>query len=229
MSEPYTIKQLGPLRKVIAAHMSEAKRTIPHFRVAMDIVMDRLLAARAKLNSEHPHGRVSVNDCLLKACGLALMRHPDVNSQLVDDRIHQCWQADISVVVAIEGGLATPVVRAADRKSLQEIAAETTELIRRATAGQLKMHEIVGGSFSVSNLGAYDIKQFDAIINPPQCAILAVGRAKPTAVATQDGEIRVATVMRATLSADHRVIDGATAAAFLTTLQGLLERPQEII
>lgn len=228
MAEAYTAVPLSPLRKAIAARMTEAAQNIPHFRVVVDIELDRLLAWREQINAAEPRVKVSINDCLIKACAAALMEHPAVNCQFMGEAIHQYHSADISVVVAVEGGLATPVVRSADRKSVREIATEVTGLAARALARQLKMEEIMGGSFSISNLGGFGVEQFDAIINPPQCAILAVGRAKRRVVVRDDGESQIATVLKATLSVDHRAIDGAVAAQFLGTLRRLIEAPDRL-
>jgi len=227
MAELYDAVPLSPLRKVIAARMSEAKRTIPHFRLVADMELDALLTSRAHAN-EGTDVKISVNDCLIKACATTLIAHPRINSQFVDSVEHRYRQADISIVVAVDGGLSTPVIRQADKKTVREIAAEAKDLATRAAAGQLKMAEITGGSFSISNLGGYDVEQFDAIINAPQCAILALGRAKPRPVVGTSRELRVATVLRATLSVDHRVIDGTTGAAFLSSLRQAVENPQAI-
>jgi pyruvate dehydrogenase E2 component (dihydrolipoamide acetyltransferase) len=228
MAEPYRAVQLTPLRKIIAARMTEAKRTIPHFRVMIDVELDALLALRGQVNAAQPEAKVSVNDCLVKAAAAALMEHPGINCQLVGDEIHQYHEADISVVIAVEGGLSTPVIRHANRKTVQDIAMEVKTLAARAAKGQLKMNEIVGGSFSISNLGGYGVEQFDAIINPPQCAILAVGCAKRRMIVNDSDETRIATVLRATLSVDHRAIDGVSAAAFLETLRQTLQQPQAL-
>src|SRR6266404_316898 len=187
MGDPYTIIPLTRLRKVIGARMSEAARTIPHYRLIVDAEVDALLRLRQQLNAELPERRVTVNDCLIKACAFALMEHPAVNSQFVNQALHQYCDADISVIMAVEGGLATPVIRGANQKTVHEIAAAVKDLAGRAGAGQLRMEEILGGSFSISNLGGYGIEQFDAIINPPQCAILAVGQVAPR-VTVSDGE-----------------------------------------
>lgn len=229
MAGRYEVKPLLPLRKAVAARMIEAASTIPHFHLVADIKVDQLFALRAKLNgSLAADTKISVNDCMIKACASALMEHPIVNAQLVGHEVRQYHDADISVVVAVEGGLSTPVIRHANRKSLQEISAEVKALAVRAAAGQLKMSEIVGGSFSISNLGGYGVEQFDAIINPPQCAILAVGCARRRVIATDSGDVGVVTMLRATLSVDHRAIDGAVGAAFLSTLQQLLEQPRDL-
>ena len=228
MTEPYTTIPLTPLRKIIAARMTEAKQTIPHFRMVADIEMDKLLALRRQFNADNPNNKVSVNDFIIKACATALMEKPEINIQLVDDDIYQYHRADISVVIAVEGGLSTPIVRNADNKNLQDIASEVKGLATRAAAGQLKMDEIAGGSFSISNLGMYDIDQFDAIINPPQCAILAVGGTKLQPV-VKNGEIGTATVMRVQLSLDHRAIDGVTGATFLSVLREQLQNPERLL
>lgn len=224
----YHVIPLTPLRKVIAARMTEAKQTIPHFRVAADIEMDALLALRKQVNAENSDHKVSVNDFIIKACATALMEHPAINIQLVNDEIHQYRQADISVVIAVDGGLSTPVIRNANNKSLLEIASEVKSVAARAAQGQLKMDEILGGSFSISNLGMFGIDQFDAIINPPQGAILAVGGAIPQPI-VKDGMITTATIMRVNLSLDHRAIDGAIGAQFLATLRKILENPEALL
>lgn len=228
MSAPYVAIPLSQLRKVIAARMTQAKQTIPHFRLLADIELDALLAQRNALNAVNPELKISVNDCIIKACARALMRNNAVNIQLVESEVHQYRDADISVVVAVEGGLATPVIRAANRKTVIEISKEVRVLTARARAKQLSISEIIGGTFSVSNLGSYGVDQFDAIINPPQCAILAVARAKARVVVSEEGDIRVATVLRATLSVDHRVIDGAVGAQFMDALRQEIESPGAI-
>jgi len=228
MAEGYTVVSLSPLRKVIAARMTEATRTIPHFRLVADMEVDALLTLREEMNVVHPEAKVSLNDCLIKACASALVEHPVVNSQLVGNDVHRFHQADISIVMAIEGGLSTPVIRQANKKSVRDIAKEAKALASRAAKGQLKMEEITGGSFSVSNLGMYGVDQFDAIINPPQCAILAIGCTKPHFVVSPEREARIATLLRVTLSVDHRALDGATAAAFLTSLRRRVEQPGQL-
>lgn len=228
MAESYTATPLSALRKVIAARMTEATRTIPHFRLVSDLSMDALLALRAQANANNPTSKLSINDCLIKACAAALAQHPALNIQLVGDDVHTYHDADISVVIAVEGGLATPVIRGANRKSLWEIAAEVKHLTDRAMRKQLRMEEILGGSFTISNLGAYGVDEFDAIINPPQCAILALGRVGPRMVVSEEGSASIASVLRATLSVDHRVIDGTTGALFLATLRQTVEQPSAL-
>jgi pyruvate dehydrogenase E2 component (dihydrolipoamide acetyltransferase) len=227
MSEPFTPLPLTPIRKVIAARMTEAHQSIPHFRVTMDIEVDALIGLRAALRARNPEAELSLNDLLIKGCAESLMEVPAVNVQWAQTQIHQFHNADISVVMALEGGgLSTPIVRNANTRSVWEIAREVRELTQRAAKNAHRMEEVFGGSFSISNLGRYGVDQFDAIINAPQCAILAVGAAQPRALVTADRTVRVATVMRATLSVDHRAIDGATAATFLAALRRRLEQPQ---
>lgn len=222
------VKALTPLRKIIAARMTEAKQTIPHYRVTMAICMDAVIAARTKLNVANPSQKVSLNDFVIKACANALMAMPEMNCQFVGGEIHQYSQADISIVVAVDGGLSTPVLREANNKSLQKISSEVKVLADRAAQGKLKRSEISGGTFSISNLGGYDVDQFDAIINPPQCAILALGVAKKIPVVT-DGKLSIATMMNVSLSLDHRVIDGAIGAQFLSILYEQLQHPSGLL
>ena len=228
MSENYLVRALSPMRKVIAARMSEAKRTIPHFRLKADIEVDALLARRAALRQMRPDLPLSLNDLLIKACAQALMDVPEVNVQWAENELHQFGSADISVVTAVDGGLVTPIVRGAQARSVWQIASEVKDLAARAARNQLKMPEIVGGSFSLSNLGMHGVDEFDAVINPPQCAILAIGAARARCVVSAEREPRVATVMRVTLSADHRAIDGVGGARFLAALKRRIESPREI-
>jgi pyruvate dehydrogenase E2 component (dihydrolipoamide acetyltransferase) len=229
MAEAYTVVALSPIRKVIAARMSEANRTIPHFRLSTDLELDALLALRKDLQMHRPDANLSLNDLLIKVCATALMDAPAINIQWAEKEIHQYGSADISVVTALAGGgLSTPIIRSADSKSIWEISREMKELASRAAKHALKVEEIAGGSFSLSNLGMYGIDQFDAIINPPQCAILAVGAAKPRMVVLPERKTRIATLLRVTLSVDHRAIDGATGAAFLSALRHRVEQPEHL-
>lgn len=228
MDDEYAVAPLTPLRKIIAARMAEAKRTIPHFRLTRAIQVDALLQARTQLVEQRPDEPLSLNDLLIKACATALLDVPDVNIQWVDGSIRRYRAADISVVVAVPGGLSTPIVRNADTKPLRQIAGEMRDLTSRATTNALRMDEIQGGSFSISNLGMHGVDQFDAIINPPQCAILALGRARECCVVV-DRQITIATVMQATLSVDHRALDGAVAARFLAALSERIARPAHLI
>jgi len=228
MSKDYLVRPLSPMRKVIGARMSEAKRAIPHFRLKAEIEVDELLAQRNELHQSRAGSTLSLNDLFIKACAQALMDVPEVNVQWADDELHQFASADISIVTAVEGGLTTPIVRKAESKSIWQISSEVKELTARAARNELRMQEILGGSFSISNLGMYGVDEFDAIINPPQCAILAIGAASSRCVASRDRTPRVATVMRVTLSADHRAIDGILAARFLTAFKSRIEAPDQI-
>ena len=217
------------MRKVIARRLAESKQNVPHFYLTVDIELDKLLALRAELNGKSPKDgpgafKLSVNDLVIKACGVALRRHPGVNASWTDEAIIQYDEVDISVAVAIPDGLITPIVKSADRLGLAGISNAMKDLASRAKAGKLKPEEFQGGGFSISNLGMYGIKDFCAIINPPQAAILAVGAGEKRAVVKGD-EIKIATVMSVTLSTDHRVVDGALGAEFLQTLKALIEEP----
>ena len=212
---PLRRERLTSMRATIARRLGESKQTIPHYRVAIDLDADALLARRRSLADAGV--KVSVNDLLLEAVARALLRHPRVNAQFDGNEVLEFGQADIAVAVATDSGLITPVIRAADAKPVERLAAESRELAERARAGKLTREEITGGTFTVSNLGMYGIKSFDAIVNPPQVAILAVGAAEARPV-VRDGALAVATRMTVTLSSDHRVVDGAAAAAFLATL-----------
>jgi pyruvate dehydrogenase E2 component (dihydrolipoamide acetyltransferase) len=219
---------LTQMRRTIGTRMTEAKRTIPHFRLVADMEVDRLLEWRQELLASGPAPKVSMTDILIKLCAMALMDEPAVNIQWAETEIRQFATADIAIVMAVEGGVSTPVIRHANLKSVAEIAQEARELAGRARSRTLKMNEIVGGSFSISNLGMFGIDQFDAVINAPQCAILALGAAKPRVVAAPERGTRVATVMTATLSCDHRAIDGVTGARFLTALRARIESRDQL-
>ena len=218
-STPLRRERLTSMRATIARRLGESKQTIPHYRVSIDLDADALLARRRALADKGV--RVSVNDLLLEAVARALVRHPRVNAQFDGNEVLEFGQADVAVAVATDSGLITPVIRAADGKPVERLAAESRDLAARARAGKLTREEITGGTFTVSNLGMYGIKSFDAIINPPQVAILAVGAAEPRPV-VRDGALAVGTRMTVTLSSDHRVVDGAAAAAFLATLAALV-------
>jgi len=217
---------MSGMRRTIAARLQASKQTIPHYRVYMDVQLDNLLALRKQINRADPGINVSVNDGLIKAVAMTLVRTPEVNVQFdeASQIIRRFRNADISVAVAIDEGLITPIVKAANTKTLTQISGEMLELATKAKAGTLRPEEFQGGSFSISNLGMYGVKQFDAIINPPQCAILAVGGGEQRSVVT-DGEPGVATVATLSLSCDHRVIDGALAAQFLQRLKRFIETP----
>ena len=214
------------MRKVIAQRLQEAKREVPHFYLTVECAVDALLETRAQLNARSDDYTLSVNDFVIRAAALALRKVPAANASWVDGALRQYASADVSVAVAIEDGLVTPIVRNADGKGLAEISAEVKELAGRARAKPMGLapEEYQGGTFSVSNLGMYGIKEFSAIINPPQSMILAVGIAEQRPV-VKDGALAVATMMSCTLSVDHRVVDGALGARFLQAFKGLIEDP----
>ena len=219
---------ISGMRKTIAARLQASKQTAPHFRVHIDAEIDALLEVRKQINNSNTNAKVSVNDFIVKACASALMKVPAINVQFDGEQLSYFSNADISVAVAIDDGLITPIVTDANHKGLVEISNTTRDLATRAKLGRLKPEEFQGGSFCISNLGMYGIKQFDAIINPPQGAILAVGAGEQRPV-VKDGELAVATVMSLTLSSDHRIIDGAVAAQFMSVLKGYLEQPATML
>ncbi len=216
---------LNGMRKTIAARLTEAKQTVPHFYLRRDIQIDALLSFRSDLNKQLESRRVklSVNDFIIKACALALQSVPDANAVWAGDRILKLKPSDVAV--AIEGGLFTPVLQDADTKSLSTLSAQMKDLATRARDRKLAPHEYQGGSFAISNLGMFGIDNFDAVINPPHGAILAVGAGVKKPIIGKDGEITAATVMSVTLSVDHRVIDGALGAQLLNAIVENLENP----
>ena len=218
---------LDGMRRTVAARLSEAKQTIPHFYLRRDIRIDRLLALRAKMNKglEARGIKLSVNDYIIKACALALQTVPDCNAVWAGDRILRLKPSDVAVAVAVEGGLFTPVLRDAEAKTLSALSTEMKDLAARARNRRLKPQEYQGGSFAISNLGMFGIDNFDAVINPPHGSILAVGAGVKKPVIGDGGEITTATVMSVTLSVDHRVIDGALGAQFLAAIKDNLENP----
>lgn len=216
------------MRRAIARRLTESKQQVPHFYLTVDCRMDALLALRAQAN-QGGAVKLSVNDFIVRAAALALREVPEVNASWQDDAIEFHAGADISVAVATDGGLVTPIVRDADVKPLSAIAGEIVELAGRAKVNRLKPEEFTGGSLTVSNLGMYGIRQFAAIINPPQAAILAVGAAERRPVVDDNGELKAATVMTVTLSADHRVVDGAVGARWLAAFRTLIENPVRIL
>ncbi|MEE4346796.1 MAG: pyruvate dehydrogenase complex dihydrolipoamide acetyltransferase [Paracoccaceae bacterium] len=227
----YTEIKLDGMRKTIAARLTEAKQTIPHFYLRRDIELDALMAFRGKLNAqlEGRGVKLSVNDFIIKACALALQQVPAANAVWAGDRVLQLKPSDVAVAVAIEGGLFTPVLKDAEMKSLSALSAEMKDLAARAKSKKLAPHEYQGGSFAISNLGMFGIDNFDAVINPPHGAILAVGAGVKKPVVGKDGALAVATVMSVTLSVDHRVIDGALGAELLQAIKDNLENPMAML
>ena len=227
----YKAVPLDGMRRVIADRLTEAKQTIPHFYLRRDIQLDTLLKLRSEVNAglEARGVKLSVNDFIIKACAMALQSVPAANAVWAGDHVLQMEASDISVAVAIEGGLFTPVLQDADSKSLSKLAVEMKDLAARARSRKLAPHEYQGGSFSISNLGMMGIDNFDAVINPPQGAILAVGAGKKRPVVSEDGTLSVATVMSVTMSVDHRVIDGALGAELLDAIVNNLEHPLSML
>ena len=215
---------LTSLRKTIARRMTEAWQA-PAFQISMSADMTRAVELRQRLIDRAKDGvRPSYNDILIKVCAAALMRHRDVNARFADDAVELLPSADIGVAVAVPNGLIVPVVRAAEVKSIEQIAAESRELVTRTREGKLRQEDLEGGSFTISNLGMYGVEQFVAVLNPPQAAILAVG-AMEDKVVVRDGELEVRPLLNMTLTCDHRSLDGATASEFLRTVKDFLEEP----
>ncbi len=225
----YTLQPHTGMRKTIAKRLSEAKQTVPHFYLTIACELDALLKVRAELNGRSKDQyKLSVNDFVIRASALALKKVPAANASWSDDGVLLWQNADVAVAVAIDGGLITPIVKAAQTKGLAEISNEMKDLGTRAKAGKLKLDEFQGGTFSISNLGMFGISEFSAVINPPHGAILAVGAGEQRPV-VKDGALSIATVMTVTLSVDHRVIDGAVGAAFLSAFKGYIEDPLSML
>ncbi|ALL13458.1 pyruvate dehydrogenase complex dihydrolipoamide acetyltransferase [Caulobacter henricii] len=226
----YDLVPLDGMRKTIARRLTDSFRDVPHFPLTIDLEVDALLAARGKINSllGDQGVKVSVNDIIIKAVAVALKRVPEANASYTPEGIAMHKHADIAVAVAIDGGLITPIVRAAETKGLAQISAEVKDLAARAKAKKLKPEEFQGGTFSVSNLGMFGIKAFASIINEPQGAIMSVGAGEQRPV-VKNGQLAVATVMTVTLTCDHRVVDGAIGAKFLAAFKPLIEEPLTLI
>lgn len=226
---PMTEEKLSILRKTIARRLTESKTTVPHFYSTIEVELDNLLAHRKNLNAKVADKgmRISVNDYVIRAVGLSLMKVPSANVQFAGNSIYRYSRADVSVAVAIEGGLITPVIRGACSRGLEDISTDMANLASRAKAGKLLPQEYMGGTFSISNLGMFGINEFSAIINSPQAAILAVGAGLKQAV-VKDDSVEISTVMKCTLSCDHRVVDGAVAAEFLGVFRDYIENPDNL-
>lgn len=229
---PYEEVPLDGMRKTIATRLVQAKQTIPHFYLTIDIDIGSLLKLREDANASAPRGKdgnpafkLSVNDFIIKSWAAALQRVPAANAVWAEDRILRFKRSDVAVAVAIEGGLITPVIRAIDSKRLSAISAEMKDLAARARDRRLKPDEYLGGSSAISNLGMYGVREFSAIINPPHATILAVGGARRQAVETKDGGVAFASLMTVTLSCDHRVVDGALGAELLAAFKDIVEKP----
>lgn len=221
---------LNSMRKTIARRLTQSKQEIPHYYLTIDCVLDELIKVRKHLNAEGADVgvKLSVNDFIVRAAALALKKVPEANVSFADDALLQHHHSDVGIAVALEGGLITPIIRRADEKGLAEISAEAKELAARARDKKLSPAEFEGGSFSVSNLGMFGIKNFTAVINPPQAAIMAVGAGEPRPIIV-DGEVKAATVMTVTLSCDHRAIDGALGAQLLAAFKSYIEYPPSML
>jgi pyruvate dehydrogenase E2 component (dihydrolipoamide acetyltransferase) len=216
------------MRKIIAQRLTEAKQTAPHFYMTIDCEIDALLETRRQLNDKLENGKISLNDLVIRAAALAMRQVPAANASWTEEETRVYHSVDISVAVAIDGGLITPIIRNADRKGLKVISEEMKNLAGRAREGKLSPEEYQGGTFSISNLGMYGVKEFAAVINPPQGAILAIGVGEKRPV-VKDGALAIATVMSCTLSVDHRVVDGAVGAEFLSAFKKLIEDPLRML
>jgi pyruvate dehydrogenase E2 component (dihydrolipoamide acetyltransferase) len=225
---PYKLVPNSGIRKVIAKRLLESKQTVPHYYLTIDCELDALLNIRKDINNAAEGFKLSVNDFIIKATAVALVKVPAANTSWMDDAVVQYERADVSVAVASDNGLITPIIKDAARKSLKEISNEMKDLAARAKEGKLKPAEFQGGTVSVSNLGMFGIREFSAIINPPQSAILAIGAGEQRPV-VKDGQLKIANVMTVTASFDHRTIDGAVGAEFLSTFKKLIENPMGLI
>ena len=218
---------LSMMRKTIAKRLLESKTTIPHFYLTIEMNMKRAIDFRVSLN-EITGTKISYNDIVMKAVALALRENPKANSSFMGDKIIQHGRIDVSVAVSVEEGLITPVIRNTDQKTLTEISSETKDLAKRAREGKLKPEEFTNGTFTVSNLGMYDVENFAAIINPPEGAILAVGSIVEKPI-VENGQIVVGHTMKVTMSCDHRVVDGAIGAQFLQSFKRIIENPLSLV
>jgi pyruvate dehydrogenase E2 component (dihydrolipoamide acetyltransferase) len=233
ITAPHTAVPNSSIRKVIARRLTESKQHVPHFYVSMDIEIDALLKLRSQLNATSPKDgpgafKLSVNDLVIKAAAVTLRRFPAVNATWTEEAILQYRDVDISVAVSIPDGLITPIIRRADQQGLASISNQMKDLAARAKSGKLKPEEFQGGGFSISNMGMYGVRDFAAIINPPQAGILAVSAGEQRPV-VKDGALAIATVMTCTLSVDHRVVDGALAAEWIAAFKRIVEEPLSLM
>lgn len=227
--EGYRVEPLAPIRRTIARRMVESKQEAPHFYITVSVDMAAAMALRQQLNAVLPDDqRISVNDLVIKAAAVALKKYPALNASFAGDEIHIHEQINIGMAVARETGLLTVVIKECDKKPLAQIAQEARDLVTRAREGRMHAEDMIGGTFTVSNLGMFDVEHFIAIINPPQAAILAVGSVQQVPVVV-DGQLTVGTRMKATISADHRVTDGAEAARFMQAFRQALEEPMRLL
>ncbi|KLT23417.1 pyruvate dehydrogenase complex dihydrolipoamide acetyltransferase [Wolbachia endosymbiont of Armadillidium vulgare str. wVulC] len=222
--EENTIIEVSSMRQVIAQRLVESKQNIPHFYLTIDCYVDKLVSLKNEVNSANENNKVTINDLIIKAVAFSMKKIPDINSSWIDNKIVKYSNIDISIAVALEGGLITPIVKNADKKGILSISKEVKDLVSRARSGKLKPEEFQGGGFTISNLGMFGIKTFSAIINPPQSCIMAVGASKKQPVVI-DEKIEIAEIMTVTLSVDHRAVDGALGAKFLNAFKHYIENP----
>lgn len=228
--EEYQVERATPMRQTIARRMVESKQQAPHFYLTVDVDMEAAVALRQQLNELLPEdGKISINDLVIKAVAVALRQYPRLNAAYAGDEIHIHNRVNIGIAVARETGLLITVIKDCDRLSLAEIASQARQLVARARQGRMAADDMVGGTFTISNLGMYGIEEFAAIINPPQAAALAVGALRRTPVVGPDGQLVAGTRMKLTISADHRVTDGAEAAQFLGAVKTALEQPMRLV
>jgi pyruvate dehydrogenase E2 component (dihydrolipoamide acetyltransferase) len=228
--EEYHVERLSPMRQTIGRRMTESKQQAPHFYVTIEIDMEGAMALRQQLNALVPEEeKISVNDLIVKAAAVALKDFPNLNASFAGQEIHIHDRINIGIAVAREAGLLTTVIKDCDQKPLAQIAREARELVSRARAGRMRPEDMLGGTFTVSNLGMFDVEDFAAIVNPPQAAILALGAVKRIPVVNEEGELTVGTRLKVTISADHRVTDGAEAARFLQAFKAVLEQPMRLM
>lgn len=223
-SERDTIVEVSNMRQVIAQRLVESKQNIPHFYLTVDCNIDKLISLKNAINSADENNKVTINDLIIKAVAFSMKKFPDINSSWIDNKIVRYSNIDISIAVALDDGLITPIVKSADKKSILSISKEVKDLVSRARSGKLRPEEFQGGGFTISNLGMFGIKTFSAIINPPQSCIMAVGASKKQPIVIGE-KIEVAEIMTITLSVDHRAVDGALGAKFLNTFKHYMENP----
>ncbi|MFP3016196.1 MAG: pyruvate dehydrogenase complex dihydrolipoamide acetyltransferase [Wolbachia sp.] len=222
--EKDTIVEVSNMRQVIAQRLTESKQNVPHFYLTVDCQVDKLISLKNEINSADENNKVTINDLIIKAAAFSMKKFPDINSSWIDNKILKYSNVDISIAVALEDGLITPIVKNADKKGILSISKEVKDLVSRARSGKLRPEEFQGGGFTISNLGMFGIKAFSAIINPPQSCIMAVGASKKQPIVMNE-KIEIAEIMTVTLSVDHRAVDGALGAKFLNAFKHYIENP----
>ncbi|WP_174515900.1 dihydrolipoamide acetyltransferase family protein [Wolbachia endosymbiont of Cardiocondyla obscurior] len=223
-TESPEIVEVSNIRQVIAQRLTESKQNVPHFYLTVDCQVDKLISLKNEINSADENNKVTINDLIIKAVAFSMKKFPDINSSWIDNKILKYSNVDISIAVALEDGLITPIVKNADKKGILSISKEVKDLVSRARSGKLKPEEFQGGGFTISNLGMFGIKAFSAIINPPQSCIMAVGASKKQPIVMNE-KIEIAEIMTVTLSVDHRAVDGALGAKFLNAFKHYIENP----